>query len=66
MSGMAPSLLHDVTSGILQGIAGGTFLYITFLEVLPQELNVQKNRIWKICFILLGFICICGLLMITQ
>ena len=66
MSSMAQSLPNDIISGILQGIAGGTFLYITFLEVLPQELNVQKNRLWKVLFILIGFSCICGLLMITQ
>ena len=66
MSSMAQSLSNDIISGILQGIAGGTFLYVTFLEVLPQELNVQKNRLWKVLFILIGFSCICGLLMITQ
>ena len=66
LSDLERTLSVDFANAILQTIAGGTFLYITFLEVLPQELNVQKNRLLKICFILLGFICICGLLMITQ
>merc|ERR1712112_617048 len=55
MCGMPPSLSHDICSGILQGIAGGTFLYITFFEVLPHELNVPNNRLWKVLFVLLGF-----------
>ena len=31
-----------------QGIAGGTFLYITFFEVLPHELNIPSKRLWKV------------------
>ena len=33
-----------------QGIAGGTFLYITFFEVLPHELNKPARRLWKVTF----------------
>ena len=35
-------------SSKLQGIAGGTFLYITFFEVLPHELNIPSKRLWKV------------------
>jgi len=66
MCGMPPSLSHDICSGILQGIAGGTFMYITFFEVLPHELNVPKNRLWKIFFVMLGFVSLCGLLFICH
>lgn len=52
------SLAVDVTEGVLQGLAGGTFLYITFFEVLPQELNVAKNRLWKAAAVAAGFIVI--------
>src|SRR5690606_39259415 len=31
--------LSSLGNGILQGIACGTFVYITFMEVLPHELN---------------------------
>ena len=41
-----------------QGLAGGTFLYITFFEVLPHELNVPKNRLWKAAAVAAGFIVI--------
>ena len=46
-------------SGALQGIATGTFLYVTFFEVLPHELNIEDNRKpLKIFFVLLGFLVI--------
>jgi len=60
------SLPQDLCSGILQGIAGGTFLYITFFEVLPHELNLPQNRLWKVLFIILGFSCICALLFLAS
>ena len=37
------------------GVAGGTFLYITFFEVLPHELNVPSRRLTKLVCVLLGF-----------
>ena len=37
------------------GVAGGTFLYITFFEVLPHELNVPSKRLTKLVSVLLGF-----------
>ncbi|XP_053573701.1 zinc transporter ZIP1 [Bombina bombina] len=40
---------------VLEGLAAGTFVYITFLEILPHELNSNKWRLPKILFILLGF-----------
>jgi len=60
------SLPQDICNGLLQGIAGGTFLYITFFEVLPHELNVPNKRLWKVFFVILGYSCICGLLFITH
>lgn len=60
------SLPQDICNGVLQGIAGGTFLYITFFEVLPHELNVPHKRLWKVTFVILGYACICGLLFITH
>jgi len=60
------SLPQDICNGILQGIAGGTFLYITFFEVLPHELNVPNKRLWKVWFVILGYACICGLLFIAH
>ena len=51
---------------VLQGITGGTFLYVTFFEVLPHELNQRGNRIMKLIFVLVGFLFICGFMFISH
>jgi len=62
MFGLTKNLAQVAVSSVLQGFAGGTFLYITFFEVLPHELNVAKNRLWKCFFVFLGFLSICIIL----
>ncbi|XP_061174108.1 zinc transporter ZIP1-like [Saccostrea echinata] len=49
------SKASNLVQGILQGIACGTFLYITFFEVLPHEFNNCDSRLLKVIFLLLGF-----------
>lgn len=44
-----------ITSGILQGLAAGTFLYITLFEVLPKELAGGKDRMVKMACVVLGY-----------
>merc|ERR1711936_390971 len=56
VSDLPVSLPQDICNGVLQGIAGGTFLFITFFEVLPHELNVPGKRLVKVFFVILGFI----------
>nr|XP_046248980.1 zinc transporter ZIP1 [Scatophagus argus] len=46
---------------ILEGLAAGTFVYITFLEILPHELNSPGKQLVKVIFILLGFSVMAGL-----
>ncbi|KAM7405833.1 hypothetical protein PAMP_000253 [Pampus punctatissimus] len=46
---------------VLEGLAAGTFVYITFLEILPHELNSPGKQILKMLFILLGFSVMAGL-----
>lgn len=44
-------------SAVLQCIAVGTFVYITFLEILPHELNSKSthgSRWFKVLMLLLG------------
>jgi len=66
LSDLPPSLSQEICNGVLQGIAGGTFLYITFFEVLPHELNKPARRLWKVLFVVLGYASICGILFITH
>ncbi|CAG5859126.1 unnamed protein product [Menidia menidia] len=40
---------------VLEGLAAGTFVYITFMEILPHELNSAGKQLLKVLFILLGF-----------
>ncbi|XP_030622007.1 zinc transporter ZIP1 [Chanos chanos] len=40
---------------VLEGLAAGTFVYITFLEILPHELNSPERQLLKVLFILVGF-----------
>ncbi|NP_001015957.1 solute carrier family 39 member 1 like [Xenopus tropicalis] len=59
--GIGIGVMHNQTDGnrmvqcVLEGLAAGTFVYITFLEILPHELNSNKWRLPKVIFILLGF-----------
>ncbi|XP_061671406.1 zinc transporter ZIP1 isoform X2 [Syngnathoides biaculeatus] len=46
---------------VLEGLAAGTFIYITFLEILPHELNSPGKQLLKVLFILLGFIVMAAL-----
>lgn len=50
--------------GVLEGLAAGTFLYITFLEILPQELGVPQQRVPKVILLLAGFALVTGILFI--
>src|SRR5687768_1466168 len=45
--------------GCLQGLAAGTFLYVTFLEVLPHEFKSGHLHLSKLFFFILGFSIIC-------
>ncbi|XP_039628989.1 zinc transporter ZIP1 [Polypterus senegalus] len=50
-----------LVQAILEGIAAGTFIYITFLEILPHELNNTDQPLLKVLFILLGFTLMAGI-----
>ncbi|XP_059357986.1 zinc transporter ZIP1 [Carassius carassius] len=46
---------------VLEGLAAGTFVYITFLEILPHELNSPERPLLKVFFLLFGFSVMVGL-----
>lgn len=50
-----PGAVSATAQSVLGGVAAGTFMYITFLEILPQELNLPSNRLPKVLAVLLGF-----------
>ncbi|NXC05325.1 S39A1 protein, partial [Orthonyx spaldingii] len=49
---------------VLEGLAAGTFLFVTFLEILPQELGVPRNRIPKVILVLAGFALVSAILFV--
>ncbi|KAM9254585.1 zinc transporter ZIP3 isoform 1-T2 [Cariama cristata] len=51
----------NITSLLLQGIAGGTFLFITFFEILAKELEEKNDRLLKVLFLVLGYTALAGL-----
>ncbi|XP_067827287.1 zinc transporter ZIP1 [Heptranchias perlo] len=44
-----------LVQSLLEGITAGTFIYITFLEILPHELNSNNGRLLKLLGIIFGF-----------
>ncbi|XP_004595723.2 zinc transporter ZIP3 [Ochotona princeps] len=45
----------SVVSVLLQGLAGGTFLFVTFLEILAKELEDKNDRLLKVLCLVLGY-----------
>ena len=56
-----PSPLHLLIIAILQGIAAGTLLYVTFLEVLERERRKPGKGLLKLMAIVIGFILLSGM-----
>ncbi|KAM4889036.1 zinc transporter ZIP3 [Thomomys bottae] len=51
----------SVASALLQGLAGGTFLFVTFLEILAKELEDKSDRLLKVLFLVLGYTVLAGM-----
>ena len=50
-----------LVNAILQGLATGTFMFVTFVELLPVELAGKDDRLLKCLCLLAGFGLMCGL-----
>ncbi|XP_007444537.1 zinc transporter ZIP3, partial [Python bivittatus] len=57
----AQNVASSVASVLLQGIAGGTFLFVTFFEILAKELEDKNDRLLKVLFLILGYAVLAGL-----
>ncbi|XP_029003700.1 zinc transporter ZIP3-like isoform X2 [Betta splendens] len=51
----AQNLAGSVVSVVLQGLAAGTFLFVTFFEILSRELEEKRDRLLKVLFLILGY-----------
>ncbi|XP_061174175.1 zinc transporter ZIP3-like [Saccostrea echinata] len=53
---------QDIASGVLQSISVGCFLYVTFFEILNNEIHITKERSHlKVLFTVLGYIVVIGI-----
>lgn len=57
----ARSVGSSVASALLQGLAGGTFLFVTFLEILAKELEERSEQLLKVLFLVLGYAVLAGM-----
>lgn len=56
----------DMANGILQAFACGTFIFVTFFEILQEEINPHDTSIGKVTGAALGFIAMALLTMIPD
>ncbi|XP_058494099.1 zinc transporter ZIP3-like [Solea solea] len=49
------TLAGSIVSVVLQGFAAGTFLFVTFFEILSRELEDKQDRLLKVLFLILGY-----------
>uniref|UniRef100_A0AC35TV82 Zinc transporter ZIP3 n=1 Tax=Rhabditophanes sp. KR3021 TaxID=114890 RepID=A0AC35TV82_9BILA len=49
------AFIKDIVILIFQGLAVGTFLYVTFFEVLLHERDNEHNNLLKLVFMVIGF-----------
>ncbi|KAF3835775.1 hypothetical protein F7725_028333 [Dissostichus mawsoni] len=58
------TLAGSVVSVVLQGFAAGTFLFVTFFEILSRELEDKQDRLLKVLFLILGYTVLAALVFI--
>ena len=51
-----PSTAGSVSSAVLQSLATGILIHVTFLELIPAEFANEKDRLIKVLFHFLGFL----------
>ncbi|XP_056133619.1 zinc transporter ZIP3-like [Lampris incognitus] len=60
----AQTLAGSIVSVVLQGMAAGTFLFVTFFEILSRELEDKQDRLLKVLCLVLGYGVLAGLVFI--
>jgi len=59
-----PSSAMGIVDGVLQAFATGTFIYVTFFEILQEEIDPRDTSIGKVTSALAGFIVMSLLILI--
>ncbi|XP_072037443.1 zinc transporter ZIP3-like [Amphiura filiformis] len=55
-----------VLTGLLQGLATGTLMYVTFFEVLPKEFTHKNDRVVKNLCLVMGVAVVIGTLFLSE
>ncbi|XP_030584254.1 zinc transporter ZIP3 [Archocentrus centrarchus] len=58
------TLAGSIVSVVLQGLAAGTFLFVTFFEILTRELEEKQDRLLKVLFLIIGYAALAALVFI--
>ena len=53
--------MPTLTSLVLEGLAAGTLVYVSFFEILERERSKDNNRLLQWCLLLIGFLCMLAL-----
>ena len=64
--GNANSASFDLGNGILQAIATGTLIYVTFFEILQEEISPHETGVAKMMSVLVGFLVMAALCAIPE
>ena len=61
-----PSRTLDIVNGVLQSLATGTFIYITFFEILQEEIMPGESSLLKLFSVIIGFCMMAALCAIPE
>jgi len=63
--GTVRGFVGQLISGLLQALTAGTFIYVIFVEIFPNEMDRSRNRLLKVLIMFVGFVIISCLRFVT-
>jgi hypothetical protein len=62
----AESTEMEIANGVLQAFASGTFIFVTFFEILQEEIDPHDTSIGKVVCALCGYLTVSLLVLIPD
>lgn len=56
----------EIANGVFQAFAAGTFIYVTFFEILQEEIDPHDTSIGKVTAVFIGFMSMALLMMLPE
>jgi len=63
--GTVRGFVGRLVSGLLQALTAGTFIYVIFVEIFPNEMDRSHHRLLKVLIMFIGFVVISCLRFVT-